>query len=57
MAGVKMLVTSVFNAEKEREYNTSSHPNNKLLLLLSHGTNFISDTQLNVAEKYFALNL
>lgn len=34
----------------------SSDPDNKLLLL-SYGTNFISDTLLNVAEKLFALNL
>lgn len=35
---------------------TSSDPDNKKLLL-SCGTNFISDTCLNVAEKLLALNL
>lgn len=55
--GVKILVKLFSNAERCKSTAiTSSDPNNKLLLL-SFGTNFISDIQLNVVEKLFALNL
>ena len=56
-AGVKSLVKLFSYAEKcKTTAITSSDPNNKLFLL-SFGTNLISDTQLNVMEKLFALYL